>query len=224
MKRKKQRLEKQEVNNRKQKQEDNVMKTIFKTKAGINIQKAISKSLATVTSIALVSISLNAQDLDYSLFEKISFNKNPLAMIHTSTKTSLESITVNTFAALKETETEDALQLEDWMMNENNFSTNALVETETESPMELESWMTDESIFDAHSAYLEVETEDALKLESWMTNESNFSNPTYQFTEATEKALELEKWMLNEDLFTTELTVDRPLLLENWMISEVIWK
>ncbi len=224
MKRKKQRLEKQEINNRKQKQEDKVMKTNFKTETGINIQKSISKSLAVVTSIALISISLNAQDLDYSLFEKISFNKNPLAMIHTSTKTSLESTTVNALAALTETETEDALQLEDWMMNESNFSTIALVETETESPLELESWMTDESLFEAHPPYLGVETEDALKLESWMTDENNFSNTSFQFTEETEKALELENWMLNEYLFSTQSTVDQPLELEHWMISAVIWK
>lgn len=188
---------KQEINKRKQKQEDKVMKTNFKTETGIKVQKSISKSLAIVTSIALISITLNAQDLNYSLFEKISFNENPLAMIHTPAKTSVELVDLSAFAALAESETEEALQLEDWMMNENNFTTGALVETESESSMELESWMTNESLFDIHSAYMKVETEEALKLESWM---------------------------LNENLFTTELNVDQPLELENWMISEVIWK
>ena len=173
------------------------MKTIFRTKTGNNFQKSISKSLAVITSIALVSISLNAQDLDHSLIENISFNETTLAMVHTTSKTNLVSTNVDAFTALTATENEGKLQLEDWMMNENNFSPSVFVETETESPMELENWMTNESLFDIHSVYLEVETEEELKLENWM---------------------------LNEDLFSTHLTVDQPLELENWMISEVIWR
>ena len=200
------------------------MKTIFKTKAGNNIQKSISKSLAVVTSIALVSISLNAQDLDHSIFEKISFNETPLAMVHTTANTNRVSASVNTFAAFTATETEDALQLEDWMMNESNFSTSVYVETESESPMKLENWMINESLFEAHSATLEVETEETLKLEDWMKDESNFSDTSLQFTQETEKELQLESWMLNEDLFSTQLTVEQPMKIENWMVSEVIWK
>jgi len=200
------------------------MKTIFRTKTGNNFQKSISKSLAVVTSIALVSISLNAQDLDHSLFENISFNETTLAMVHTTTKTNLVSTNVDAFKALTATENEGELQLEDWMMNENNFSPRVFVELETESPMELESWMTNESLFDIHSAYLEVETEEELTLENWMKDENNFSQKSLQLTQETETALELENWMLNEDLFSTHLTVDQPLEMENWMVSEVIWK
>ena len=198
------------------------MKTNFKSKTESNVQEAISKSMAVIISIALISISLNAQDFNYSTFEKINFNETTLAMADNSTKTSFSS--TNSNALIVFTETEEALQLEDWMMDESNFSALNLLATESESPMELESWMTNESVFNSGSSYLEVENEEALVLESWMTDESNFNKSSFQLIGETEKALELENWMLNEDLFSTPQKIDQPLALENWMISENIWK
>lgn len=198
------------------------MKTIFKTKTGSNFQNAISKSLAGILSITLVSATLNAQDINYSFREKSSAHEATLAMVNNPTGKSRVAHNAKTFNAY--TETEEALNLESWMMNESNFLAVPIIETENESAMEIESWMTDESVFNAISTNLETEQEEALGLESWMTDENTFYYSTPSIIEETESALVIENWMLTENAFTTTKCVEQPLQMEAWMISELTWK
>ena len=71
---------------------------------------------------------------------------------------------------------ESDLEVEDWMVNENNwntfnYNTNILAEY-SEASLEIESWMLDQSNWFVESfQYSTAETENALMLEDWMTND-----------------------------------------------------
>lgn len=188
-----------------------------------NIQKAILKSLAVVTSLVLISITVNAQDYWKSLLENYNFNESELAMVDNSTVVIPAETDANVFVSLLEQETEEALELESWMTDESYFTIGFSIEEEIENPLDLEDWMTNEALFNANSMYLEVETEGALQLEEWMTDESYFDNSTIQIIEESDTELILEDWMLNEKLFDINEEVEQPLELESWMVSENIW-
>lgn len=202
----------------------NEMKTIN------NVQKAISKSLVVGLSLVLISITLNAQDFWKSLPKNNSFNEFAFAIVENKLEANPVSadasisIDANAMAAYLEEETEESLELEEWMINENYFATFIFVEDEIENPLELEDWMTNETRFDANSMYFEVETEETLELENWMTSENYFGNSAFQIIEETDNELELEDWMLKDDLFNTTEESEHPLDLEGWMTSEEIWK
>ena len=96
-----------------------------------NVRKAAIKSIATATGLMLIGLTVNAQMSSY--FENAG--NNTMAMITEKTVTSAFATTVNT-KALAATdvlaiylfnETEEPLQLEDWMLKENNFSTSDTV-------------------------------------------------------------------------------------------------
>lgn len=188
-----------------------------------NIQKAILKSLAIVTSLVLISITVNAQDYWKSLLENYNFNESALAMVDNSTVANAVENDENVFVSLLEEETEEPLELQSWMTDESYFITVFSIKEEIENPLELEDWMTNEALFSTNSIYLEVETEGALELEHWMTDESYFDNSTIQIIEESDTELIIEDWMLNEDLFNTNKEVEQPLELESWMVSENIW-
>jgi hypothetical protein len=138
-----------------------------------NVQKANLKSAATVVVLAVVMVLLNAFSAKgYSLSAMNSY--------------------------LTE-ETEEALELENWMTNENNFYASVALEAETENALELESWMTNANNFFS-TVNLETETEEALEVENWMTNESNFYNTVSLETEV-EKTLKVEEWMKTDSVF-----------------------
>ncbi len=200
------------------------MKTIFKTKTERNNQETISKSLAVIIIIALVSVSLNAQDLDYLIPEKSRIHETTLALVNNTSGINRVAHDAKSFSTYIETATEEALDPESWMMNESTFSAIPFNELEHESEMEIESWMTNEFVFNADAANLEIEREKALDLESWMKDENTFHSSTPLLTVETESALVIEKWMLNENEFLTSKSVEQPLQLEYWMISELTWK
>ena len=71
---------------------------------------------------------------------------------------------------------EEALELENWMVNDYFWITSNILELETEmdESLELESWMTNENIWESNIT-IETETEQTLALEAWMTNENNWN-------------------------------------------------
>ena len=147
---------------------------VMKTKN--NVQKAITKTLAAGISLVLISITVNAQDFWKSFIENSGLNSIAIAMVEPiseTTKTETYAVT--------------------------NADLTAFIE-ETDEPMELENWMTDESIFNS-SLSIENETEEALKLESWMTDDSYFGVSTFKIVEETEEPLELEDWMISEKMW-----------------------
>ena len=186
-----------------------------------NIQKAAFKSVIAATGLAMLSLTLNAQDSLKSLFENNGTNQMALATKTNdnwfkSNVNSKSLINSNTFAAYLVKETEEPLQLEDWMLNEDNFSNHFHIEAETEGFLKLEDWMTRESNFDVNSFNFEIETEEELSLEGWMLDENHFnvnqnsssiapkennkiiSTSTFTYREVNEESvLKIEDWMIN---------------------------
>lgn len=173
-----------------------------------NVQKTILKSVAVVVSFVLISFTVSAQDFWISLLENSTFNEIALAMVESNSETNEVSTDANAFVALLDIETEDALELEDWMTNETNFSTTFSIEEEIESPLALEDWMTDNTYFPASSLSIEIETEAALEVESWMIDENNFAvkdnfNKVRNFAliNESDSELELETWITDDKIW-----------------------
>jgi hypothetical protein len=188
-----------------------------------NVHKAILKSLSVLTSLVIISITVNAQDLWKSILEKYNFNDIELAMVDNNSKALLAETDANGFEFLIIPEIEESLKMEKWMADDSYFTTSFSMEKENENPLELEDWMTNKAMFNSNSIYLEVETEEALELEYWMKDSRNFEVTTLRFIEETETELKIEDWMTKEELFTTSLEIEQPLELEPWMVSEKIW-
>lgn len=73
------------------------------------------------------------------------------------------------------TEEKDAeINLEEWMLNTNNFYFDYTLEEATEANLEIENWMLNENSFGYH-LNLEIATEEALEVENWMLKDSLFS-------------------------------------------------
>ncbi len=68
---------------------------------------------------------------------------------------------------------EAALELENWMVNDNFWTTKEFVQLENakDETLVVESWMTSESTWELETT-IQSETESALEFEPWMTNEN----------------------------------------------------
>jgi len=139
-----------------------------------NVQKAIRKLLASGLIVVAVSISLNAQNSEKSLTEAAVYNGKALAMINNTIETYSAPTGADVNASYLINETEEALELEDWM--------------------------TDETSFDVYPMSIQPEPEEALNLEDWMIDEIYF-NPTFQVMAETESELELENWMTSDEVW-----------------------
>ena len=171
-----------------------------------NVRKAITKSLAVIISLVLLSITVNAQNFWKTVLENNSFSQIAMAMVDVS-ETSSASANATTisdmdvYAEYFVVESEEALDLENWMTNENNFFETVAIENEVESLLELEGWMTNETLFDGTAAYFEVETEEALEMEEWMKDTNYFGVQTIEIEKATENTLEVEAWMTDNTIW-----------------------
>jgi len=193
------------------------------------IQKTILTA-SVVAGLAFLGFSINAQEETNSLLENngvkhlaMLTSRNINLPINIFSKTTGLTST-GSIAAYLVKETEEPLNVEDWMLNENNFSTFTEMETEAENPMEIESWMLNEKTFSLNSLFIETETDEQLKLEDWMLNESGFSGVEL-IEEETESPLEVENWTLDDNTFTAgtmvfETATDEQLKLEDWMLDE----
>lgn len=207
------------IENKKRKQENKkqlvagglVMKTNFKSHRGNNVQKAILKSLAVVTSLVLLSITVNAQVFWKTVLENNSLNHIAMAMIETKAEASAAAVKAESslnaalLAEFSTVEAENPLELEEWMTNSNNFDAMA-IEAERDNTLELESWMTNENVFNTKTLILETEAETTLELEGWML-ENNFGG--------------LSKTKIKVLLENYELEKDNKLTLEPWMVSNI---
>ncbi|QGY44342.1 hypothetical protein GM418_11945 [Maribellus comscasis] len=145
----------------------------MKTKS--NVQKAILRSGAVIISFVLISFTVSAQEFWRKLLTHSSFNEIAIAMIETTDNKAdvpvkagersnfqfyavqefdndlnLESwMTTDFYFNLvffkNEAEVESALELEDWMINENLFSP----EKVNDEPMELEAWMISHEVWNS---------------------------------------------------------------------------
>lgn len=133
-----------------------------------NVQKTILRSVAVVVSFVLISLTVSAQDFWKKLLANSSFNEIALAMVETPKATETSENESETFNfSLLETENDPTLELENWMLDENNFASTVFEFTqESDNELEIEEWMLNGDLFQVNE---EVET--SLELEAWMTSE-----------------------------------------------------
>ncbi|WP_303920256.1 hypothetical protein [Draconibacterium sediminis] len=165
-----------------------------------NVQKAITKSLAVIISLVLISITVNAQDFWRTVMENNSFSQIAMAMTDNTEASSASADASSTtdmsaYARYAAVDAEEELDVENWMLAENNFFTTVDVAIEAEEALEVENWMTNESYFDGMASYFKVDTEETLEVEPWMQNTEYFGVISVEVEEETEAALEVEPWM-----------------------------
>lgn len=195
-----------------------------------NVQKAILKSLGVVFSLVLISFTVSAQDFWKALLENSSFNEIAIAMTegthepYQASADASNATEANAFAVYLEEETEETLEMEDWMTNENYFVTNVYLEKETENPLELENWMTNEIFLNANSL-LEEETEETLELEEWMVDENYFDVKVPKETKAKKtEAAAINNKRFGPRKFIFDQAEDQELQIEKWMVNNKFWE
>lgn len=212
-----------------------------------NIQKTALQIAAAATGIAILSCTVNAQETFKLFFETTGINH--YAMVTESSDNSMFSgkhisnyASAETFASYLVNETEEPMNVETWMTNENTFDGyTAYLETETEEELYIENWMTDGNNFTT-VFNIATETENPLQVESWMTVENNFSALQALTVTETEAELATEDWMLTENIigsneqktkttktesqpistatfFYREVNNEQKLVVESWMLK-----
>lgn len=125
------------------------MKTKNKT------QKTVLKSLAIITSFLLISLTVSAQEFWHSIIENGTAKEMALAIIDNNKESNLsESSDLISTVVYSETESENKMELEEWMTNNKVFNvkekpekrkvikTSTFVFEETkESKLKFEAWM-----------------------------------------------------------------------------------
>ena len=133
-----------------------------------NVQKTILRSVAVVVSFVLISFTVSAQDFWKKLLANSSLNEIALAMVETPKGTETSGSTTENFNfALLETESEPTLELENWMLDENNFGAAGFEFTlDSDDELEIEEWMLNGDLFEVNE-----DVENSLELEAWMTSD-----------------------------------------------------
>ena len=187
-----------------------------------NVQETILKSVAVITSLVLISLTVNAQYHWKSLLEKYNLNEFELALLDNTVET-IEKADANVYAFLLEQESDETLELEGWMTEENYLSSYSAIQEAVEAPLNVEDWMINEALFTANSVYTMAVTEEPLEIENWMLDENCFEGSVYKVIEETETEAKIEGWMLDENFFEGVKETEQSLKLEAWMISEEVW-
>ena len=198
------------------------MKTKIETATENNTQKVTKRSLIVIICIVLVSITLNAQNIDNLNFKSLSHNEITFALSEENSNSWVSN--TGLIETLATSGLEESKSIEELMSVTHYLNFYELLIPENENPMKLENWMTVESYFNTGIRNLEPAIEEELKVEDWMTNDNYFSGTFFGYEQAKENKLEIENWMLNDELFTSNHKSERPLAIENWMISEQVWK
>jgi len=186
-----------------------------------NIQKTVLKSVAAATGLAILSFTVNAQGVLKSFFENDGINNIAMVMENTNHNSSASNnfsrsfTNAETYAAYLKADTEEPLNVEDWMVDNTNSAT--MFKLETESPLEVEDWMTNESKSGAFVAILETATEEELNLEAWMTDENQFNNNENKTTAIETKVN--TRVFSTSTFFYRDVVNESKLLVEQWMIN-----
>ena len=125
-----------------------------------NTQNTVLKSLAVIASFIVISLTVSAQDLWQSFTENEASKETALAIMEKdsesqSASTPAKELTdVNSFKTPFNTESENTIELEEWMTNDNLFKVEEnptkkkIIKTATfvfqetkESKLEFEAWM-----------------------------------------------------------------------------------
>ncbi|HPF52343.1 MAG TPA: hypothetical protein PK335_12245 [Draconibacterium sp.] len=140
-----------------------------------NVQKAITKSLAVIISLVLLSFTVNAQEFWKSVLKNNSFTQIAMAMSNETSGPSHHEVyntsSMALFSEMFRTEAEPALTLDDWMMDDARFTgVSGMFQPEAETSLELEDWMMNERNFGVRTFIILEEQEAALQLENWMVD------------------------------------------------------
>ena len=139
---------------------------VTETLRGNNVQKAFLRTIAVIISFVLISYTVSAQEFWKKLLTNSSFNEIAIAMTKTPTKTASSTTTTNSSEFYLEEATEPAMELENWMTNENTFSIfNFNFDNDVEIPLAVENWMLEPTNFGDDNLQ-----EEKLELQSWMTS------------------------------------------------------
>jgi hypothetical protein len=150
------------------------MKTKIESQESKKVQHVTLEMALISVSLIIMSVAANAQESMKSYYA--SNEADYTALMNEARPVSVKEANFNasaTFAAYMEAESENSLEVEEWMVNENNFGTFISLEAEVDEPLELEEWMTDEANFYSSFQIVE-EADDELKVENWMLNSSLF--------------------------------------------------
>lgn len=134
-----------------------------------NVQKAVLRFAAVVTSFVLIGYVASAQDLWKSFLENSSFGQIAMVMAKAETSTAEKELTF--WATDFATETENILELEPWMTSEATFVITFEIDEEMDEALELEPWMMNQEVF--QTTY---ETDPELYLEPWMVSKAVWRN------------------------------------------------
>lgn len=187
--------------NKKQAKQENKKQEEIVMKTRNNVQKAITKTMAVIMSLVLISITVNAQEFWKTVLKNNSFSQIAYAMSEQRTELAINTETVvanyTELGALLAAEAETSLQLEPWMTDQSRFTTTTAILPETENALAVEDWMLSGTFFNSTANMLTVETEPAMELEGWMTDASKFEVRNLKVENEPETKLEVEDWMTN---------------------------
>ena len=77
----------------------------------------------------------------------------------------------------------------------------SFLELEAEPALEVEDWMTNENSFDVFSSYHQLDQEVALEVETWMKDETTFFPSHSEFKTSPDPEAELEAWMTSDEVW-----------------------
>jgi len=151
------------------------MKTKIESQESKKVQHVTLTMALISVSLIIMSVAANGQESMKSYYASNEADYTAFLMNETrpvSVKEANYNATAS-YSALLETESENPLEVEEWMVDENNFGTFISLEAETDEPLELEEWMTDEARF--YTTFeIADEADDELKVEDWMLNSNLF--------------------------------------------------
>jgi hypothetical protein len=128
-------------------------------------------------------------------------------------------------------ESEAALEVENWMINESHFNSPYNIEVAMEEPLAIENWMINENLFYSTIA-IEVEKEEAIEVQDWMLNSKLYEsrNKKTEKNETVNMQKDSKARVKNchtkrfetRTLFLIEVK-DPELKVEQWMLDYKVW-
>jgi len=171
------------------------------------VRTVVLRGAAVIFSIVLLSWTVTAQDFWKELLTNNTYGKMAMLMVSQPSESS---------------KVDDLFEAVDADLKANVSFTAEATAAETEQSLEIESWMTNENLFNAKTDFLTTEAERELVVEGWMTESKYFTSNAFEATVDAEPALEIEGWMLQDEYFVpTELAIEneQELQIESWMLD-----
>lgn len=194
------------------------------------VRTVVLRGAAVIFSIVLLSWTVTAQDFWKEFLTNNTYGKMALLMVSQPSEASKVDdlfaavdadlkANVSITAEVTAAETEQSLEIESWMTNENLFAPNAGFSTaEAEEALAIEDWMTESEYFTATTFVSAVDAEPSLEIEGWMLQDENFVPA--ELAVENEQELQIESWMLDAKNFEKS---EDSIELEAWMTDSKLW-